>query len=148
MDRFKLIPEPKNFQDLTAKENVTRLNAELKRITQAINEDRTVSAVPTPTGLAGTFSHTAVALLAWDDAPDDSRADLDGARVWRAAVADDPALAFGNNNAKLPIVRCVRSTNYADHDVTSGAAYIYWVQWVNLEGESSAAAGGLSGTIT
>lgn len=145
---YRYIKKPWNYRDLKTDEAARRLNQDLNDIVAGINEDKRIDSIPKPTGLTGTFSQTGFAALSWDDVDDDYRTFLDGAKIWRAPAASDASLIFGDNEAKTPLVNCIRTTKYMDHEVTSGLAYVYWVQWINIEGILSDPAGGITGTIT
>lgn len=143
--KYKLVPLPQNYQDITDPQTLRRLNADLKKIVNTLNAGIPIQVMPKPTNLQGMFLSGYV-VLSWDDVADTLRKDLDGARIWKAAAADDPDTDFNGNNAKQLLVSCSRTTKFLDVELVVGD-YIYWVQWINREGIVSSAAGGLVGTI-
>jgi hypothetical protein len=144
--KYRLIPVPKTYTDLSNEQSVQLLTKDLKRIISALNEDRLVQEIPQPTGVI-VGGGSGYAVIQWDDVDDTYRTDLDGARIWRANYADDNHSVFDQNGARGIIVDCVRTTKWLDVEVSSGT-YIYWVQWINKEGIISDPSGGGSGTVT
>jgi hypothetical protein len=134
-----LLQLPKNLQDLTKRENVALLNQELKRLVNAVNQDRWVDQMPVPENFESAGG-AGYAVLGWDDVPDELRPSLDGARIWKADASIDPREVFSDNEDKGVLVSCVRTTKYLDVEVSTGT-WLYWVQWVNLNGEAGGVAG-------
>jgi hypothetical protein len=144
--KYTLLKMPQNYQDLSEKTTGARLTRDLKTIVDAINNNRTVALMDIPSNFAVTGA-SGYAALTWDDVPDAKREDLDGIRIWRALASDDAHESYDENSAKTILVGCIRTTKYVDVEVAAGD-YIYWVQWINLDGKVSGAAGGVTGTVT
>jgi hypothetical protein len=135
---------PRTYRDLTQKNVGNRLSDDIRMLRDAINTDRAILNLPAPTGLRATSLPAAV-LLEWNELAESFRKSIDGARVWRAprALGDDKN--WYSNPNKTIIVPVIRSTTYADPVGSIGDEFIYWVQWINLDGKESGASAGTVG---
>jgi hypothetical protein len=129
--KFKLLPQ---------------FTTDIEKIVSAINNDRKILDIPTPSNLTATGG-AGYAVLQWDDVANNLRPDVDGAKIWKVAASDDDNTSFYDNNSKAVLVWCSRTTYLVDVMVTAGD-YIYWVQWVNLNGDLSGVAGGVTATVS
>jgi hypothetical protein len=144
--RHRLIPVPKIYDNLSQEQILENLQHDLTSVITEINNDRLIQEISTPSGIAGTFG-ASVASIYWDDVNDDLRMFLDGARIWRCGPDESEEIEFSANDDKTILVNCMRTTRFNDVGLAAGD-YIYWVQWINLDGKVSNAAGGVSGTVT
>ncbi len=140
-NRVRQIKVDHRFDDLTKQDAASRLTLVLDKIIDAVGEDRIIEKTPVVKNLSG-ISRTGVVILTWDDVSSDFRPFLDGARIWRAKESDDGEKFFYRNNKKEIIVSLIRSTSWPDH-LPDTVNYIYWIQWINLDGEAGGPAGGL-----
>jgi hypothetical protein len=121
-----------------------RMSDDLRMLRDAINTDRAILNLPAPTGLRATSLPAAV-LLEWNPLAPSYLKSIDGARIWRAprALLDDTN--WYSNPNKVIICNAIRSTTYTDSVGNTGDEFIYWVQWINLDGKESGASAGTIG---
>lgn len=143
--RFKLVPLPQNYRDADS-QTMIRLTADIKKIVGALNQGIMIPPPPAPTNIFADGS-AGYGLVSWDDVADDMRKYIDGARIWRAQASVDPNTSFDDNSGKTILVNCVRTTKWPDAEAVTPGDYIYWVQWINIEGIVSTAAGGFKCTV-
>jgi hypothetical protein len=134
--RLRQVHRNNEFEDLSDKSAGARITAELDRIYNAINEDRKVENLPSPTGFTASSKPAAI-LLEWDNIAAAYRGSVLGMRIWRSTYTATSKMGFNENTDKRIIVDSIRSTSYLDQLSFAAEYYIYWIQWVNLDGVAS-----------
>lgn len=141
----RLIRQPQKYTNLSDSKQAGRLVNDIQQIVIQANRNFEILTIPMPENLAGAESNGA-AVISWEDVDNDYRFSLDGAKIWKADASVDAKTDFYQNNARIVLVNCIRTTKYTDVAVTTGD-WIYWVQWINKDGVASLVAGGLTVTI-
>ena len=131
---------PPRFEDMTEPEVGARVTTAFDKIYTAHNALVFTDTLPPPSGLTAT-SKTGGVLLGWEQIAESVQASLMGARIWRAAAAQDSRTEFNLNAAKRVLVPMIYSTAWFD-PTSSTASYVYWVQWLDRLGRVTDAAGG------
>lgn len=148
-EKYDLVLDPGMITDLETKDSQRRLYAHLQEITRKVNNLIQVPFPPSVLNFVVDFSGaTAVRVsLKWDDVPDDMLKWVDGARIWKANAADDPETDLNKNEKAEVLISSIRTTGHVDLEVTNGATYIYWIQWINISGVVGAVSGGVKGIV-
>lgn len=146
-NRVRRVALDARFADLSHPDTGARITRALSALQDAVNSDRTISSLPNPTGLSATGSQTSIALT-WDALDVSYKGSWDGARIWRANAADDSNLDFLLNAKKEILVTLIRATGYLDEVGDTTATYIYWIEWINIDGVASGPSGGVSAAAT
>jgi hypothetical protein len=144
--RYDLLKDPGMIKDLQTLESARKLYTQLQEITRKVNQLVQVPYPPAAFGFTVDFTGTRASLW-WNDVPDKMRQWVDGVRIWRVNAAEDADEDLNKNEKATILVSCTRTTGYTDMEVTVGQKYIYWIQWISIDGVMGPVAGGISGTI-
>jgi hypothetical protein len=144
-NRVRQVTLNARFENLSHPDTGARISRAFADLQDAINLDRNIAGLPSPTGLTATPKELAI-YLQWDELSASFRGSWDGARIWRATVSQDANLDYDLNTKKSVIVSLIRSTNYLDDVGTDSESYIYWVEWINLDGIASGPSAGVKAT--
>lgn len=143
-NKLRRIVQTNKFRDMSGPFVGARLTDDLQNIRAEINRDRAILSLPAPSGLY-LISQPGAIELHWNELPESYRKSIDGARIWRARASVDDRKDFYTNQDKQIIVPMIRSTVYTDPVGNTSETFIYWVQWINLDGNPSEPSGGVAG---